>query len=237
MIGHDDAERLRAREHRQRGHSDRGCGPSCPQRSGRRERDRHAGVRGRAVHPDRVHALGQRRDQPQAVTPAATWVEVVREASPLVLARDLNAVGRHRAHGEPNPAPPILEGVGHQLGRDQAQEGELIGRQPQQGRGHVQLRGLSHSPIAQHYGITGKEEARAYFADPVLGFRLVECTALVNHVGGKTAHGIFGSPDDMKFRSCVTLFATIQPQPFEDALRKYYGAKSDPMTIELLHAA
>ena len=71
----------------------------------------------------------------------------------------------------------------------------------------------------------------------MLGPRLVECTALVTHVEGKTADGIFGSPDNMKFRSCMTLFATLQPQPFEDALRKYYDGEPDPMTLELLHAA
>jgi len=53
----------------------------------------------------------------------------------------------------------------------------------------------------------------------------------------KTADEIFGSPDHVKFRSCMTLFATLQPQPFEDALRKYYDGKPDPMTLELLHAA
>jgi len=100
-----------------------------------------------------------------------------------------------------------------------------------------QLRGLGHSSTAQHFGLAGQEEARAYLADPVLGPRLVECTALVNHVEGRTAHQIFGRPDDMKFRSCMTLFATIQPQPFEDALHKYHDAKPDPKTLELLHAA
>jgi len=61
-------------------------------------------------------------------------------------------------------------------------------------------------------------------------------TALVNQVEGKTVDAIFGSPDNMKFHSCMTLFATLQPQPFEDALRKYFDGKPDPMTLELLHA-
>jgi len=100
-----------------------------------------------------------------------------------------------------------------------------------------QLRGLGRSPTAQHFGLVGQDEARAYLADPVLGPRLVECTVLVNQVERKTADGIFGSPDHVKFRSCMTLFATLQPQPFEDALRKYYDGKPDPMTLELLHAA
>ena len=100
-----------------------------------------------------------------------------------------------------------------------------------------QLRGLGRSPAAQHYGLAGPSEARAYLAHPVLGTRLIEYTMLVNHVEGRTANRIFGSPDDMKFRSCMTLFATLQPHPFEDALRKYYDDKPDPMTLELLHAA
>jgi len=100
-----------------------------------------------------------------------------------------------------------------------------------------QLRGLGRSPTAQYFGLAGQSEARAYLADPVLGSRLVECTALVNHLAGKTANGIFGSPDDMKFRSCVTLFATLQPQPFEDTLRQYCDGKPNLMTLELLHAA
>lgn len=100
-----------------------------------------------------------------------------------------------------------------------------------------QLRGLGRSPTAVHYGLAGSAEARAYLAHPVLGERLVECTGLVNHVQGKTALQIFGSPDDMKFRSCATLFATLQAEPFEAALLKYYGGEPDPMTVELLHAA
>jgi uncharacterized protein (DUF1810 family) len=71
----------------------------------------------------------------------------------------------------------------------------------------------------------------------VLGPRLVECTALDNQVQGKTALQIFGSPDDLKFRSCMTLFATIQPAPFEDALRRFYGGERDALTLELLDAA
>ena len=100
-----------------------------------------------------------------------------------------------------------------------------------------QLRGLGHSPTAHHYGLAGLAEARAYLDHPILGARLVEYTALVNHVEGKTANQVFGSPDDMKFRSCMTLFATLQPEPFGQALRKYYDGKPDPKTLELLDAA
>ena len=101
-----------------------------------------------------------------------------------------------------------------------------------------QLRALGRSPVAQHFGLAGSDEAAAYLADPVLGSRLVECTALVNQVEGKTREPRSSAARTiMKFRSCMTLFATLQPQPFEDALRKYYDAKPDPKTLELLHAA
>jgi uncharacterized protein (DUF1810 family) len=100
-----------------------------------------------------------------------------------------------------------------------------------------QLRGLGHSATAQHFGLTGLEEARAYIAHPVLGPRLIDDTAIVNRVDGKTAMQIFGSPDDLKFRSCMTLFAALQPEPFDAALRKYYDGTPDPRTTELLHAA
>ena len=100
-----------------------------------------------------------------------------------------------------------------------------------------QLRGLGRSPVAQHFGLAGQDEARAYLAHRLLGPRLVECTALVNQVEGKTVDEVFGSPDKMKFRSCMTLFASLQPQLFEDALRKYYDGKPDPVTLELLYAA
>src|SRR4051794_34023027 len=69
-----------------------------------------------------------------------------------------------------------------------------------------QLAGLGRSPTATFYGLPGLDEARAYLAHDVLGPRLVECTGLVNAVTGRSAHEIFGTPDDLKFRSCVTLF-------------------------------
>ncbi len=100
-----------------------------------------------------------------------------------------------------------------------------------------QLRGLGRSQTALHYGLDGPAEAVAYLAHPILGPRLVECTTLVNHVQGKTALQIFSSPDDLKFRSCMTLFATLRPLPFETALDRYYGGQKDPMTLEMLHAA
>ena len=100
-----------------------------------------------------------------------------------------------------------------------------------------QLRGLGRSGMAQHYGLDGAAEARAYLAHEALGPRLVECTGLVNQVEGKTALQIFGSPDEMKFRSCMTLFATLQRAPFDRALQRYYGGEGDRLTLEMLDAA
>jgi uncharacterized protein (DUF1810 family) len=98
-----------------------------------------------------------------------------------------------------------------------------------------QLRGLGTSSMAQHYGITSLDEARAYLAHPVLGPRLRECCALVLQVEGRSANEIFGSPDDMKFRSCVTLFGLAAPDEplFGQALDQYYGGVPDPRTLAL----
>jgi uncharacterized protein (DUF1810 family) len=99
-----------------------------------------------------------------------------------------------------------------------------------------QLRALGRSERAIRYGIQSLEEARAYLADPVLGARLRACTALVLAVEHRTAHEIFGSPDDLKFRSSMTLFARAAPgEPlFRAALNKYYAGEADPLTLELL---
>src|SRR5438046_2651703 len=70
-----------------------------------------------------------------------------------------------------------------------------------------QIAGLGMSPMSQRFAIQSLDEARAYLANPVLGPRLVECVRLVLSQDGKSAHDIFGSPDDMKFHSCLTLFA------------------------------
>jgi uncharacterized protein (DUF1810 family) len=70
-----------------------------------------------------------------------------------------------------------------------------------------QIEGLGHSPMAQQYAISGIDEARAYLAHPALGPRLVECARVVAGTTGRSAHEIFGSPDDLKLRSSMTLFA------------------------------
>jgi uncharacterized protein (DUF1810 family) len=99
-----------------------------------------------------------------------------------------------------------------------------------------QISGLGHSPSARLYAIASLDEAKAYLAHQVLGHRLVECTSLVNAVEGRTAHEIFGSPDDMKFHSSMTLFSLAGPDEpaFGAALEKYFEGRSDPRTLELL---
>jgi len=104
-----------------------------------------------------------------------------------------------------------------------------------------QLKGLGVSATARRFGISGLEEARAYLAHPVLGARLRECTRAVLALEGRSAHEIFGAPDDLKLRSCLTLFAAAAPpgpppheRLFEAALRKYYGGEPDPRTLEQL---
>lgn len=74
-----------------------------------------------------------------------------------------------------------------------------------------QIAGLGASPIAQHYAIKSRAEAEAYLHHPVLGPRLAECTEAVLGVTGRSAHDIFGSPDDLKLRSSATLFARVSP--------------------------
>ncbi len=99
-----------------------------------------------------------------------------------------------------------------------------------------QLRALGRSPRAQYYGLADLADARAYLDHPVLGPRLRELTGLVNQVERRSAHQIFGSPDDMKFHSCVTLFACADPaEPvFRAALATYFDGLPDPNTERLL---
>jgi len=99
-----------------------------------------------------------------------------------------------------------------------------------------QLQGLGSSPMARRYALSGLAEARAYLGHPTLGARLRECTGVLLALGGRTAHEIFGSPDDLKLRSCLTLFACASPEEplFGEALAKYFGGESDPLTLRLL---
>ncbi|WP_293637313.1 DUF1810 domain-containing protein [Polaromonas sp.] len=99
-----------------------------------------------------------------------------------------------------------------------------------------QLKALGRSSIARHFGIESRKEALAYWQHSVLGRRLKECTELVLAVDDKTAHEIFGSPDDLKFRSCMTLFAQVAPDEkvFRWALQRFSGVQSDENTLRLL---
>lgn len=102
-----------------------------------------------------------------------------------------------------------------------------------------QLRGLGRSPTAQRYGISSLDEARAYLAHEVLGSRLRECAGQVARSGCGSARELFGSPDDLKVRSSMTLFAraTEADAVFREVLGKYYAGEEDPLTVELLTAA
>ena len=102
-----------------------------------------------------------------------------------------------------------------------------------------QIDGLGSSPTARHYAIRSLDEAGAYLAHPVLGSRLIECTELVNNVEGKSLRQIFGSPDDMKFHSSVTLFSLIERRRsvFEQALDKYFDGELDERTMAIVGPA
>jgi uncharacterized protein (DUF1810 family) len=102
-----------------------------------------------------------------------------------------------------------------------------------------QLRGLGHSATARYYGIESASEALAFLAHPVLGPRLRECVELVLGIEGSTVHRIFGSPDNLKFHSSMTLFATVAPNDplFRRALEKYYGGERDALTLARLREA
>ncbi len=96
-----------------------------------------------------------------------------------------------------------------------------------------QIQGLGHSATSRRYAISSKEEARAYLAHPTLGPRLLECVRLALAVEGKSAQQIFGSPDDLKLHSSLTLFAIAAPEraEFRAALRKYFNDALDPATV------
>jgi uncharacterized protein (DUF1810 family) len=99
-----------------------------------------------------------------------------------------------------------------------------------------QIAGLGHSAMSMRYAISSLAEAAAYLKHPVLGPRLRECTRLVMLVESRSAREILGSPDDMKFHSCLTLFANAAPEDslFRDALEKYFDGAEDPLTVQRL---
>lgn len=99
-----------------------------------------------------------------------------------------------------------------------------------------QLKELGRSPMAKYFGIESMDEARAYVAHPVLGSRLVECTKLLLAQRNANAYEILGSPDDVKFRSCMTLFSVAVPKEsvFKQALDNFFAGKADEATLKLL---
>ncbi|MBU1358423.1 MAG: DUF1810 domain-containing protein [Gammaproteobacteria bacterium] len=102
-----------------------------------------------------------------------------------------------------------------------------------------QLRGLGRSETARFYGIEDAAEALAYWRHPVLGQRLRECTLQLLDIDGRSAHEVFGSPDDLKLRSCMTLFDAVAPEEkaFAQVLERFYGGERDGATLALLGAA
>ena len=99
-----------------------------------------------------------------------------------------------------------------------------------------QPRALGRSETARFYGIGSRAEAQAYLADPVLGPRLVELCEIVAASATPNARALFGSPDDLKLRSCATLFAALPgaAPAFQAVLNHYYGGEPDPNTLTLL---
>jgi uncharacterized protein (DUF1810 family) len=99
-----------------------------------------------------------------------------------------------------------------------------------------QLDGLAFSATSKRYAIKSLAEAQAYLAHPILGSRLRQCAETVLGLEGRSATAIFGSPDDLKLRSCATLFACVSPpgSVFERLIDKYYGGARDTKTLQLL---
>jgi uncharacterized protein (DUF1810 family) len=102
-----------------------------------------------------------------------------------------------------------------------------------------QFQGLGRTDTADYYAIRSLEEASAYLRHPILGSRLLECTGIVNGLEGRSASDIFGRPDDVKFRSSMTLFelAAGTPSQFTSALEKYFAGQRDTRTLELVGLA
>jgi uncharacterized protein (DUF1810 family) len=98
-----------------------------------------------------------------------------------------------------------------------------------------QIAGLGFSAMAQRFAIGSRAEAAAYLEHDVLGPRLVECTRLVLAARDKSITNILGSPDDMKFRSCMTLFDAVSTQPiFNETIEVFYSEGKDPATLSIL---
>jgi uncharacterized protein (DUF1810 family) len=100
-----------------------------------------------------------------------------------------------------------------------------------------QVAGLGFSPMAQRFAIRSREEAASYLSHELLGQRLIECTGLVLAVDDRTINDIFGAPDDIKFRSSMTLFSEVSGLPiFDRAIEKYFAGEKDKGTLGILIA-
>ncbi|MFZ5482985.1 MAG: DUF1810 domain-containing protein [Pseudomonadota bacterium] len=99
-----------------------------------------------------------------------------------------------------------------------------------------QYAGLGYSPTSKRYAIKCMDEARAYLTHPILGPRLHECADAVMKIEGRTAHEIFGAPDDAKLKSCATLFALVSEpgSVFDRLLGKYFQGTRDEKTLKLI---
>jgi uncharacterized protein (DUF1810 family) len=126
---------------------------------------------------------------------------------------------------------PVIDAVLHELQQGRKRTHWMWFVFPQ----HVAL-GLSST--AKHFGIGSLAEARAYLAHPVLGDRLRRCCAVLMEIDAGSAHEIFGSPDDLKLRSCLTLFELAAPGDplFSRCLEKYYAGRRDERTVTLCAA-
>lgn len=102
-----------------------------------------------------------------------------------------------------------------------------------------QIAGLGRSQTARIFAISSRREAEAYLQHPVLGPRLRECSRAVSRVEGRSAHDIFGDPDELKFRSSMTLFANVaaDKRVFGEALERFFGGRPDAFTLQKLAAS
>ena len=124
---------------------------------------------------------------------------------------------------------PVIDVVVAELGRGRKQSHWMWFVFPQ-------VAGLGFSAMSQRFAISSLEEARTYLAHPVLGERLRRCVELVLQVENRSAYQIFGSPDDMKFRSSLTLFSEASSEEiFLRALDRYFAGAADSATLKILN--
>lgn len=99
-----------------------------------------------------------------------------------------------------------------------------------------QIIGLGHSEMSRQYAITGLQEARAYLDDPLLGKRLKTLCGILMDLPETDAQIIFGSPDDLKLKSCMTLFSSVPDADpiFKAVLHRFFGGARDPLTVQIL---